>query len=62
MNNTGNNHILVVDDEQEMLVNYNRILSRAGYSVKTVLSGNDPMSRTPRWRTVAGVPHKLPAT
>lgn len=43
MNNTGNNHILVVDDEQEMLVNYNRILSRAGYSVKTVLSGNDAL-------------------
>lgn len=31
--------ILVVDDEREMLVSYDKILSRAGYSVKTAQSG-----------------------
>ena len=44
MSNNGNKaHILVVDDEQEMLISYRRILSRAGYSVKTASNATEAL-------------------
>ena len=38
-----NFEILVVDDEREMLVSYEKILSRAGYSVQTAQSGKEAL-------------------
>ena len=40
-----NTELLVIDDEQEMLVNYERILSRGGYQVETLLSAEEALTR-----------------
>jgi DNA-binding NtrC family response regulator len=37
--------ILVVDDEQEMLVSYQKILGRAGFTVHTAQNGKDALSQ-----------------
>ncbi|MBN2365633.1 MAG: sigma-54-dependent Fis family transcriptional regulator [Calditrichaeota bacterium] len=39
-----NPEILVIDDEKEMLVSYQKILSRAGYSVTTAETGDQGLS------------------
>ncbi len=37
--------LLVIDDEQEMLASYERILSRGGYGVDTVISAEEALNR-----------------
>ena len=40
-----NPEILVIDDEKEMLVSYQKILDRAGYSVKTCQSAEEALDK-----------------